>query len=796
VGYRLGVDLGTTYTAAAVLADGAPGGPEMLPLGNRAMQVPSVLFVRDDGEVLVGEAAERRGVTEPARVVREFKRRVGDPVPLVVGGTPYSPQALVGRLLAWVVGVATERRGEPPAHVTVTYPANWGPFKRDLLGQAIAMADLVGAEVCTEPEAAAITFAWRNRVAEGERVAVYDLGGGTFDAAVLERRSGAFGLVGQPEGVEHLGGIDFDEAVFHHVISSLQASGAELDGDDPSTIVALARLRRDCVEAKEALSADTETVIPVVLPGVNTSVRLTRGEFEDMLRPSIQETVASLHRVLRSSGTDAAQLAAIVLVGGSSRIPLVSELLSAEFGRPLALDTHPKHDVALGAALRNAPVPAGAAQPAPAPATVVPVPAPQPSPQPSTWPTASPAPADASLTVSRTARTVPTSPATTVPTPPPEPEPEPAAAGPRGVFPARPATLSSRGGLGTLDGDLAEGAGHPRGGSGGGPGRTRLAAAGAAGLAAVAVVAALLVTHPWQGDDTTRTSATISPTPSVSTPSTPADDLPRSAQPVPAGVIVYPRKVGENWDIATVPAAGGTETAITTGPTNDSFPVISDDRRTVIYMRRTGDTTADLRVIGADGTGDRALFEKPLADCPFMLRPAWRGGTLVIPCRNLATNQSTLRVVTLDGEVVRILDTGILGDPSLTPDGKTVVYWRTKVEQDGGELVKAPVDGSAKGVAITKPDLRDNDPHVSPNGLTIAFTRLEQPGIWLADLNGGNVRRLSSREGDQDPAWSPDGKRIAFKRNKLLWVMNADGSGTRQVTKKSDEDTAAAWTAR
>src|SRR5687768_13711226 len=185
----------------------------MLPLGNRAMQVPSVLFVREDGEVLVGEAAERRGVTEPARVVREFKRRVGDPVPLVVGGTPYSPQSLVGRLLQWVVGVATERRGEPPAQVTVTFPANWGPFKRDLLAQAIAMADLVDAEVCTEPEAAAITFAWRNRVAEGDRVAVYDLGGGTFDAAVLERKSGAFGLVGAPEGVEHLGGIDFDEAV-------------------------------------------------------------------------------------------------------------------------------------------------------------------------------------------------------------------------------------------------------------------------------------------------------------------------------------------------------------------------------------------------------------------------------------------------------------------------------------------------------------------------------------------------------------------------------------------------------
>src|SRR6185436_17121026 len=122
---------------------------------------------------------------------------------------------------------------------------------------------------------------------------------------------------------------------------------------DPATATGLARLRRDCVEAKEVLSFSVDTVVPVSLPGVTTSVRLTRGEFEDMLRPSIAETVAAMRRGLRSSGTEPEQLAAIVLVGGSSRIPLVSESLSAAFGRPIALDTHPKHDVALGAALRE-----------------------------------------------------------------------------------------------------------------------------------------------------------------------------------------------------------------------------------------------------------------------------------------------------------------------------------------------------------------------------------------------------------------------------------------------------------
>jgi molecular chaperone DnaK len=206
-------------------------------------------------------------------------------------------------------------------------------------------------------------------VAEGDRVAVYDLGGGTFDAAVLVPDGAGFRLAGPPEGVEQLGGIDFDEAVFRHVLTSLGPEVAELDDMDPATATALARLRRDCVEAKEVLSFSIDTVVPVGLPGITRSIRLTRGDLDDMLRPAIGETVAATRRVLESAGVDPADLAAIVLVGGSSRIPLVSEMLSAEFGRPLALDNHPKHDVALGAAIRGTPAArTAAARQAPPPA--------------------------------------------------------------------------------------------------------------------------------------------------------------------------------------------------------------------------------------------------------------------------------------------------------------------------------------------------------------------------------------------------------------------------------------------
>ena len=154
-----------------------------------------------------------------------------------------------------------------------------------------------------------------------------------------------------PDGIEHLGGADVDEAMTQLVLRSLadRLDGADLD--DPATVVGLARLRRDCVEAKEALSGDTEVTVPVALPGVNTTVRINRAELEALTRPALLDTVAAVRRTLTSAGIEARDLRAIVLVGGSSRMPLVRELLQRAFPVSLSIDTHPKHDVALGAAL-------------------------------------------------------------------------------------------------------------------------------------------------------------------------------------------------------------------------------------------------------------------------------------------------------------------------------------------------------------------------------------------------------------------------------------------------------------
>ena len=266
--YRLGIDLGTTYTAAAVTrptTDGRRPTAEIVNLGDRAAQIPSVLHLSPDGTVLVGEAAERRVVSEPDRVVREFKRQVGDLTPIVVDGVEHTAHDLMALLVGRVVDQVAQRQGGRPDRIAVTHPAPWGPHKVNLIRTALQARGLE-VELLDEPRAAALSYAATERVEPGSVVAVYDLGGGTFDAAVV-RKNGGFTMLGRPEGIERLGGVDFDDAVFTHVRNSVGKALDQLDPADEEVVAAVARLRRDCVEAKEALSSDTEVRIPVLLPG-------------------------------------------------------------------------------------------------------------------------------------------------------------------------------------------------------------------------------------------------------------------------------------------------------------------------------------------------------------------------------------------------------------------------------------------------------------------------------------------------------------------------------------------------
>jgi molecular chaperone DnaK len=363
--YLLGIDLGTTRTAAAIgRLDARPGEAEIVNLGDRASAVPSVLYLGDDGSVVVGEAAERRALSSPDHVVREFKRRIGDPTPIIVGGRPWAPEDLSARLVRWVVDRVAQREAAPAARIAVTLPASWGPHKTERLGGALAGQGLQ-VSYLAEPQAAALHYASAERVEPGSTIAVYDFGGGTFDAAIVHKDGHTFKLLGRPEGVDRLGGVDFDEIVFQHVVAGMPDAFEGLDENDPAVLSAVAALRRECVEAKEALSSDTEVSIPVLTPKGQGSVRMHRSEFEAAIRPQVEDTIDALQRAVASAGLAPQQLSAVLLVGGSSRIPLVGQLVSELLGRPVSVDADPKNAIAMGAVLSLQPAPPTSTGPRP-----------------------------------------------------------------------------------------------------------------------------------------------------------------------------------------------------------------------------------------------------------------------------------------------------------------------------------------------------------------------------------------------------------------------------------------------
>ena len=369
--YFLGLDIGTSWTAAAVWQAGRAG---TLPLGERADAVPSAVFLRDDGTFVVGETALRLGVIEPTRLAREFKPRLGDAVPVVLGGRGVPTELLTGTLIRWAVQRATEVMGGPPQATCLAVPATWGRHRQDCMRLAARHGGLAEVDLVAEPVAAAGHHAVRQGVPIGARVAVFDLGGGTFDAVLLRRTGDGFIPCGDPIGLDDVGGIYFDDVVLELVRRTV-GPGFDLIDDRIADPVVLSGLRTAVTEAKEALSAETETTLTLVLPdgdsqssrtgspggtltrtGVTRThvVRLTRGEFETAIRPAVQRTVEAFTALLRRQRVEPDELEAVLTIGGSSRVPLVRGLLGGTLGVPLRADADPSHAVCLGAAMTAA----------------------------------------------------------------------------------------------------------------------------------------------------------------------------------------------------------------------------------------------------------------------------------------------------------------------------------------------------------------------------------------------------------------------------------------------------------
>jgi molecular chaperone DnaK len=350
--YTVGIDVGTAFTAAATCRDGRT---EVVTLGDRSDVIPSIAFLREDDVLLVGHAAERRAVSDPTRVARAFKRRIGDDVPLSLGGRAHSAEALTAAIVRWVVDLVTAREGRPPDRTVLTLPAGWRDHRRDLLLGAAAEAGISEPELLAEPVAAAIHYSVRYELPPEATVGIYDLGAGTFDATIVRRGDDGFEIVGRPQGDDHLGGIDLDTLVWDHVEGVVGAPTLRPDGD-PSHVQlrALALVRAAAVDAKEALSYDTQAVVPVTLPGLMTEVRITRAEFEEMARPALLRTVDVFRRTCEAAQVAPTELHAVPLVGGSSRIPMIGQLIGHELGARVVYDAHPKLATCLGAARATA----------------------------------------------------------------------------------------------------------------------------------------------------------------------------------------------------------------------------------------------------------------------------------------------------------------------------------------------------------------------------------------------------------------------------------------------------------
>lgn len=342
---HLGVDLGTSRTAAAIaVTAGDAVSVRPVRLGRAGTAASSSVFAADDG-LVHGDQAERLGVAAPERLLRETRRRVGDPVPLVAAGRALPAAQLYAATVGWVVDAVAAREDAVVDEVTVTVPSAWSAHRLGTVADALATAGLPRVTLLSEPLAAAAHARSMGTLPDGAVVAVYDLGETCFEFTLLRYDGDADLTVIHSAIIGDLGGADFDDLVLQHV---RDAAGTAISGD-PSAVSAL---RRACVRAKEDLAASAETEI--ALPRSDRSIRLVRSEFEAMVAPLLERTVALCGEVLREAGLDREDVAAIVLAGGSSRMPAVAQQLSDAFDRPLLVDPAPHTVIARGAARAGA----------------------------------------------------------------------------------------------------------------------------------------------------------------------------------------------------------------------------------------------------------------------------------------------------------------------------------------------------------------------------------------------------------------------------------------------------------
>ena len=361
--YSLGLSLGSSAVAASIVRDAPDGGAANDSAPRQSQSVSSLVHIAADGTFLVGAAAERARVDDPCGAVDDYLRRVGDDVPIIVNGLAVQPEDLVASVIRWVTDQIESAEGEPPAAVAVAHPAGWGDYRRAVVTGALARVGLDGATLLSTPLAIARWYAARYGSKSGV-IAILDLGRSGSECAVVavEESPAITARATSPRG-----GADLDDLLIRHLRPET------IHGIDDD--VEHARLFREgCVDAKHMLSDDFDAVVA----GPSGRLRIVRAELEELAVPLVHEASELLGTTVSESGLEIGDLRAVVLAGGTARIPVIAESLTAESAvetitaeRPWVLAAEGSAHAAF-AVMRSAPAPAAA------PVAVL-VPAPQPA---------------------------------------------------------------------------------------------------------------------------------------------------------------------------------------------------------------------------------------------------------------------------------------------------------------------------------------------------------------------------------------------------------------------------------
>jgi len=346
----VGIDLGTTNSVVSVLEGGEP---VVIANAEGARTTPSVVAFAKNGEVLVGEVAKRQAVTNVDRTIRSVKRHMGTNWTVDIDGKAYTPQEISARTLMKLKRDAEAYLGENVTDAVITVPAYFSDAERQATKEAGEIAGLNVLRIINEPTSAALAYGLDKGDVE-QTILVFDLGGGTFDVSLLEIGDGVV-EVKATSGDNHLGGDDWDNAVVDWMVTSFKnAHGVDLSKDK----MAMQRLREAAEKAKIELSSSRSTSIN--LPYITASAEgplhleetLSRSQFEQMTADLLERTKKPVRAVLKDAGIDIKNIDQVVLVGGSTRMPAVSELVKAETGKEPNKGVNPDEVVAIGAALQ------------------------------------------------------------------------------------------------------------------------------------------------------------------------------------------------------------------------------------------------------------------------------------------------------------------------------------------------------------------------------------------------------------------------------------------------------------